>query len=91
MSASPQTFFFSVVNSFEDGSKHQELHTVITCCENVAVMAMVDDLKERHGSKTNWSATILAVTELQYNVIRTRLQEELEEHREKQAAQALLN
>lgn len=87
MQASPKSFFFSVVNTFEDGSKQQEIHTVITCCENVAVTALVDDLKERHASKPNWHATIMLVTELQYNAIRTRLQEKLQS----QYQQALLN
>ncbi len=91
MQSSPQTFYFSVVNMLDGGCKWQELHTVITCCENVAVMALVDDLKERYGSKNHWSATILKVTELEYNAIRTRLREDLEFRREKQAQQALLN
>ena len=90
MQASLQTFYFSVVNYFDDG-KSQELHTVTTCCEDFAVGVLADDLRLKWEAKPNWRATIINVTELEFHAIRTRLRQDLESQREKQAEQALLN
>ena len=70
MQAKETTFYFSAVLRFENGRETQEFHTVTTNDIEVAFRVVTDDIEERWPNRIR-SGSILSLTELQYNSLRS--------------------